>query len=104
MPIPSYIADAADLIREFSPATAQAFLTQPFRRIQLAQAFAGGFARHSDYSRRVCALVTRAAELDKAEREGAALAETARHAAREEKAARAALDAAFRAVPPVGRA
>lgn len=104
MSIPSYILEAAELIREFSPATAQAFLTQPFRRIQLAQAFAGGFARHSDYSRRVCALVTKSAELDKAEREGAALAEKARHAAREERKARAALRSALRASRPLGQA
>lgn len=38
------INKAAGLIRKFDPALAQAWVDQPFRRVDLATAFARGFA------------------------------------------------------------
>lgn len=64
----NHIAEAADLIREFSPATAAAFLAKPFHRAALAEAFEAGFRTHSDYSRKVCAFVRLSAHADQLDR------------------------------------
>jgi len=55
---------AANLIAEFSVATAAAFRSQPFNRVSLAIAFEAGFRAHSDYSRKVCEFVLVAAQSD----------------------------------------
>ena len=62
------IQAAADMIAEFSPATAAAFRSQPFRRTALAEAFDAGFRRHTAYTLRVCAFVILAAKADRLDR------------------------------------
>ena len=42
--IDTLIAEAADLIRPFSAELADAFIAEPFRRVDLALGFAAGFA------------------------------------------------------------
>jgi hypothetical protein len=60
--------EAAALIAEFDVATAAAFRAQPFNRALIAQAFRGGFARHSNYSAKVCDFVDCAVKLDQLDR------------------------------------
>ena len=59
---------AAEMIAEFSPATAAAFLAQPFRRQAIADAFDAGFTKHSVYTLKVCAFVVLAAKADRMDR------------------------------------
>ena len=66
------IQAAADMIAEFSPATAAAFLSQPFRRSAIAEAFDAGFRTHTAYTLKVCAFVALAAKADRINRAVAA--------------------------------
>lgn len=64
----NHTQEAAALLAEFSPALARAFVSQPFNRGALAQAFRAGFRRHSDYSLKVCDLIDAIAHLDQLNR------------------------------------
>lgn len=64
----AYIEAAAGLIAEFNPSAARVFVSQPFRREAIAEAFRAGFRRHSDYTAMVCALVEKTARLDRLNR------------------------------------
>lgn len=64
----SHVEAAADMIAEFSPATAAAFRSKPFHRVALAEAFDAGFTVHNTYTLRVCAFVALAAKADKIDR------------------------------------
>lgn len=64
----SHIETAAQMIAEFSPATAAAFRSKPFHRLALAQAFDAGFTRHTAYTLNVVAFVLLAAKADRLDR------------------------------------
>lgn len=64
----THIKAAADMIAEFSPVTAAAFLANPFQRSALAEAFDAGFTTHTAYTLKVCAFVALAAKADKLDR------------------------------------
>lgn len=68
----THIQAAAEMIAEFSPATAAAFRNKPFHRLALAEAFEAGFKRHSEYTMKVCAFVLLAAKADRLDRAVAA--------------------------------
>ena len=65
------IEEAANLIAEFDPAAARAFVAKPFHRVALAKAFRGGFRKHSAYTELVCELVEKTARLDQLNRQEA---------------------------------
>jgi high-affinity nickel permease len=64
--VETIITNAAALIREYNPALATKFITEPFQRVNLAFAFAAGF----DDVHPVAALVIRAAIADRDARLG----------------------------------
>ena len=66
------ILEAASMIREFDPATADVFLNRPFNRLALAEAFDAGFKTHSALILRICAFVILAAKRDVLDRRLAA--------------------------------
>lgn len=68
----THIQAAAEMIAEFSPATAAAFIAKPFHRTALADAFEAGFRTHSSYTLKVCAFVILAAKADRLDRAVAA--------------------------------
>jgi hypothetical protein len=60
------INQAADLIAKFNPQLAKAWMSQPFNRVNLAYAFAAGFAKsETDDINENAALVIRVALLDR---------------------------------------
>jgi hypothetical protein len=64
------LRDAADLLRDFSPELADSFLARPFARVDLAFAFAAGFAKNdSDDVHPTASLVLRVALADRDHRE-----------------------------------
>lgn len=62
------IQAAAEMIREFSPATADLFLSKPFHRGAIAEAFEAGFTTPSLYTMKVCLFVHLAAKADRLDR------------------------------------
>ena len=67
------INEAAAIIRQYNVALADAFLAQPFRRVELACAFSRGFVQNpEDDAPEFCNLVLRVAYADKEARRLAA--------------------------------
>lgn len=67
------ITETADLIRQYNPRLAAAFEAQPFRRVELARAFARGFVTDAaDDVHPVAAAVLRVAYADRDARIAAA--------------------------------
>ncbi len=63
------ISEAAALIESYNPSLAACFRSQPFRRVDLARAFAAGF-KPNEYGDlpRICYLILEVAYADKAAR------------------------------------
>lgn len=60
------VGEAADLLRPFNEELANAFLNEPFRRVDLALAFASGFAKEdTDDIHPTASLVLRVALFDR---------------------------------------
>lgn len=67
------INQAAALIAQFNPKLAKAFKSQPFNRVNMAYAFASGFAKSADDDiNETASLVIRVAILDREMRKDAA--------------------------------
>jgi hypothetical protein len=65
----STILSAASIIAEYNSALAKCFINEPFRRIDLAMAFARGFAKNAtDDIHPAASLVLRVAYLDRENR------------------------------------
>jgi hypothetical protein len=60
------IKEAASIIRDYDPALAEAFISNPFRRIDLACAFSSGFVKSpEDDAPEFCNIILRVAYADR---------------------------------------